>query len=267
MASHPGNIAPPRNIVPLITPQELAVFSPSPAAHLSNHGGPILSSVEVQAVFWGNAWQQAPQSTLISQLGSFFGFILQSSLMDLLAEYGPIGHGNYLGPVTVTSPSLGTTISDTQIQQALQGWIQGQLVTQPHANTLYFIYLPPGVVSTNGGQSSCSQYCGYHNHINGQIFYAVEPYINCAGCQFGTGIFDSLTKVSSHELCEAITDPALNAWFDSNSGEEIGDICNGSVTTLGGFVVQTEWSNNQNSCALTGPPPPQPPGNVTVVVK
>jgi hypothetical protein len=257
----------PRNIVPLIAPHEMAAFAAAPTAHLTNHGGPILTSVQLQAVFWGTAWQQAPQSTLIAQLGSFFTFILQSSLMDLLAEYGPIGHGQYLGAVNVTTPAIGTTVSDAQIQQALQGWIQGQLVTQPTANTLYFVYLPPGVVSTNGAESSCTQYCGYHNHINGQIFYALEPYIICAGCQFGTGIFDSLTKVSTHELCEAITDPALSAWFDDNTGDEIGDICNGNVTTLGGFVVQTEWSNSQNACLLAAPPPPQPPGSVTTVVK
>ena len=92
------------------------------------------------------------------------------------------------------------------------------------------------------------KFCGYHNHAGNSIFYAVEPFVTCSGCTFGHGIFDSLTKVSSHELCEAITDPALNAWFDDNGGNEIGDICNGGVTTLGGFVIQTEWSNRANAC-------------------
>jgi hypothetical protein len=47
-----------------------------------------------------------------------------------------------------------------------------------------------------------------------------------------------------------VTDPALNAWFDPTTGDEIGDICNGSVVQLGGFTVQTEWSNLANACVL-----------------
>lgn len=247
-------VSTPRNIVPVMASHEIAAFAAAPTAHLSFHGGPVLSAVKVQAIFWGAAWQQAPQNALIAQLGNFFNFILTSSLMDVLAQYGvpghPIGHGQYLGALTVTTPAPGNTVSDAQIQQTLQDWIQNQTVAQPDADTLYFIYLPPGVVSTMGGVASCTQYCGYHNHINSQIFYAVEPFIDCNGCKFGAGIFDSLTKVSSHELCEAITDPALNAWFDSNSGDEIGDICNGSTASLGGFVIQSEWSNNQNACVI-----------------
>lgn len=249
MASQSGPILKPRNIVPSITPTELLAFAAPETAQLTNHGGPILSSVQVQAIFWGEAWGQSPQSDLIPQFGDFFNFILTSSLMDMLAEYG-VGHGQYLGAVTLTNPALGMRVSDDQIQQGLQGWIQNQSVSQPGANTLYFVYLPPGVTVDIQGQSSCTDLCGYHNHINGQIFYAVEPYIDCAGCQFGNGIFDSLTKVSSHELCEAVTDPALNAWFDDGSGDEIGDICNGSMMSLGGFIVQGEWSNNQNACVV-----------------
>ena len=248
----------PRNIVPLLTPELHAAFKQATqSATLSYHNGPVLSNVQVQAIFWGSWWQQSAQNVLKAKLDQFFQFIVgpTSSLMNLLAEYGvsghPIGYGQYLGSVTVPSPTLGSTVSDLQIQQALQGWITNHSVVQPNANTLYFVYLPPGVTSTMGGESSCTNYCGYHSHIGGSIFYAVEPYITCAGCNFGSGILDSLTKVSSHELCEAITDPALNAWWDSTTSEEIGDICNGGTATLGGFLVQTEWSNKLQSCEVS----------------
>ncbi|MBV8201419.1 MAG: hypothetical protein JOZ15_12420, partial [Acidobacteria bacterium] len=119
------------------------------------------------------------------------------------------------------------------------------------ANTLYFIYLPPGVVAADQqGVQSCvtDGICGYHGHIDGAIFYAVVPYISCGGCVFPGDFLDTLTVITSHELCEAITDPALNTWFDPQSGGEIGDICNRSTTRLGGFLVQTEWSNAQSAC-------------------
>ncbi len=242
----------PRMIVPLLMPEAHAAFAvTAPAAHLSYHHGPLLQAVEVVTVFWGPEWQQPAQSLLIPRLNQFFDFILTSALMDVLAEYGvpghPIGHGHRSGTVSVPTPAP-NPITDAQIQQQLQAWIQNHTLPQPNANTLYFVYLPPGVVSILGGERSCVKFCGYHSHSGGSIFYAVEPFITCGGCTFGHGVFDSLTKVSSHELCEAITDPALNGWFDNNGGDEIGDICNAGVATLGGFVIQTEWSNLAKAC-------------------
>jgi hypothetical protein len=143
-------------------------------------------------------------------------------------------------------------VSDDQIQQSLQAFITAGTVPGTTAYTLYFLYLPPNCVSTLGSAQSCKGpggFCGYHSNINQSIFYAVEPFITCPGCTFGT-ILDSLTKVSSHELAEAITDPAGDGWFDDTSGDEIGDICNTSTTHLGGFLVQNQWSNAQGGCVI-----------------
>jgi hypothetical protein len=144
-------------------------------------------------------------------------------------------------------------VSDEQIQTALQGWISDGTVPATTANTLYFVYLPPDVVSTLGSDQSCTQYCGYHNQVGGTVFYAVEPFVTCAGCSTGQ-ILDTQTKISSHELFEAITDPALDGWFDANTGDEIGDICNSDTRKLGGFTIQSEWSQDQNACVVAPPP-------------
>ena len=245
----------PRLIVPLRRPpEEEAAARAAAPPHLTYHGGPLLTNVEVFTIFWGAAWQDPAQVGLVNQVNQFFDFILTSSLLDLLAEYGvpgkAIGHGKRTGTKTITAsePGGGTgTIDDTGIQQALQGWIADGTVPQPTANSLYFLYFPPGVTITLQGQASCQVFCGYHNVVGGNVYYAVEPYITCAGCTFGQ-IIDSLTKVSSHELCEAITDPALTGWIDDNSGNEIGDICNSTTATLGGYTIQDEWSNTANAC-------------------
>lgn len=118
----------------------------------------------------------------------------------------------------------------------------------PDANTLYFIYLPPGVAITQGGSRSCQAFCGYHSEINGQLFYAAMPYPGCAGCTGGLQPFDALTSTSSHELCEAITDPVPGqGWYDGANGE-IGDICAWRTKTLGAYTVQLEWSNTASQC-------------------
>jgi len=112
---------------------------------------------------------------------------------------------------------------------------------------LYFIYLDPGVVSIMGGSKSCSSYCGYHDAV-GKVYYAVMPYPSCTGCLGGLSAFDALTVTSSHELCEAITDPVPGSgWYDDDNGE-IGDICAWHFKKVAGYNVQLEWSNAHNKC-------------------
>ena len=116
------------------------------------------------------------------------------------------------------------------------------------ANSLYFIYVPPGVRVVMGGSASCQAFCGYHNAISSKTFYAVMPYPGCAGCTGGLSVLDVLTSTSSHELCEAITDPIPGqGWYDDTNGE-IGDICAWSTKKVGPYAVQLEWSNHTHAC-------------------
>ncbi|MEA2217672.1 MAG: hypothetical protein QOJ35_298 [Solirubrobacteraceae bacterium] len=253
-------MAQPLRIVPLLTAEQRAAPPPAAAADVTYHGGPVLTAVEVVTIFWGAAWSQPTQATLAGDLNAFFDAILASSLMDLMAEYGtagnPIRRGSRIATVMVTASEPGTAqpgggriVSDAEIQTALQGWVADGTVPATTANTLYFVYLPPDVVSTLGTDQSCTTYCGYHNHVGATVFYAVEPYVTCDGCAFGQ-VLDTQTKISSHELFEAITDPALSGWYDNGSGEEIGDICNGDTVTVAGYTVQSEWSQVQGACVV-----------------
>ena len=160
-----------------------------------------------------------------------------------------IGHGQRTGTAVVVSPVSRRTTSDTAVQHMLQHQIATNATfPQPSANTLYFVYLQPGVSIVQGGARSCQAFCGYHNDINGQIFYAVMPYPGCNGCRGPLSAFDALTSTSSHELCEAITDPIPGrGWYDDTNGE-IGDICAWKVKSVGAYQVQQEWSNANNRC-------------------
>ncbi len=246
----PGDLI---RIVPLYLPDDLKA-APTVPPQLTYRNGPILSSVEVFTIFWGAAWQQSPQSDLANNLNQFFDFILTSALLDQLAEYNvqgmpPIGHGTRTGTVTITSPQLRHSVSDHAIQHMLQQEIStNSNFPQPTQNTLYFVYLPPGVRVVQGGGASCQVFCGYHNDINGQIFYAVMPYAGCPGCTGSLQAFNALTSTSSHELSEAITDAIPGqGWYDDNNGE-IGDICAWQTKQIGNYTVQLEWSNQNNKC-------------------
>ncbi|HXW97000.1 MAG TPA: hypothetical protein VEI47_05390 [Gemmatimonadales bacterium] len=224
----------------------------APAANMTYRGGPLLTGVQVFTIFWGPAWQTAPVSDQVGKLNQFFDFILTSQLIDQMSEYNrpgkKIGHGKRIGTLTITKPALKHSITDGAIQSALQQLITGKKVPKPTANTLYFIYMPPGVKVTQGGSGSCTAFCGYHDSINGKIFYAVMPYPGCQGCTGALAEFDALTSTSSHELCEAITDPIPGqGWYDDVHGE-IGDICAWQTRTLGPYTIQLEWSNQKGAC-------------------
>jgi hypothetical protein len=219
------------------------------AAQLTYRNGPLLTNVEVFTLFWGNGWQNSP---LISQINDFFSYILSSSLIDQLAEYSvagkTIGHGKLTGTLTVTSPAPSSTVQDSDIQSLIQQQIASGALPAPGSNTLYVVYTETGVTVDQGGSASCQDFCGYHDTFGSNIFYGVLPYPDCSGCTGGQDTFTALTVTTSHELCEAITDPIPGqGWYDDNNGE-IGDICAWKTKTVGPYTVQQEWSNQANQC-------------------
>ena len=221
-------------------------------AHLVYNHGPLIPNCQVYTIFWGKQWGATPASTtLINRLNDFFKKILVSPLITQLNEYSvpgqTIGFGSLLGTKKITANAPVGSITDSAIQTQLKRWIRAGTVPKPNKNTLYFIYLEPGIVSIMGGSKSCQSYCGYHNHIV-KTYYAVMPYPTCNGCLGGMNVLDALTGTSSHELCEAITDPIPGGgWYDNVNGE-IGDICAWSFKTVAGYKVQLEWSNLQHAC-------------------
>jgi hypothetical protein len=233
------------------------VPSPPANAQLIYNGGALIPNVTVYTIYWGNGWSgNAAMQTIMGQLNQFFKDILVSPLIDQLGEYNvagqyTIGHGSLAGTAVITAgaPAAGSTIDDAAIQTTLQGWISGGQVPAVTLNMLYFIYFDQQVTVTMGGDSSCVNFCGYHDAINNNIYYAVMPYPSCDGCLGGFSAIDAMTGTSSHELCESITDPVPpNGWYDSNNNMEIGDICAWSFKTVAGHNVQLEWSNNASKC-------------------
>ncbi|GAC1645504.1 MAG: hypothetical protein NVS9B15_03090 [Acidobacteriaceae bacterium] len=246
----------PIRVVPLNLPREL--FSDPAAAagtppQLTYRNGPLIANAEVFTIFWGTGWNNAPANAFVQKINDFFSAILTSPLIDQLSEYSvpgqTIGHGKLSGTISITTPALHKSVSDTAIQHMLQHLIStNHNVPQPGPNVLYFIYVQPGTRVVQGGGSSCSVFCGYHNALAGQVFYAVMPYPGCKGCTGNLDPFAALTSTSSHELCEAITDAVPGqGWYDDANGE-IGDICAWQTKTVGQYTGQLEWSNQANKC-------------------
>ncbi|GAC1653638.1 MAG: hypothetical protein NVS9B1_03280 [Candidatus Dormibacteraceae bacterium] len=245
----------PIRVVPLHLPETTIRLTagPSPTPLLTYRGGHLLTAVQVFTVFWGAAWEQGPQAGVMASVNQFFDLVLTSPLMDQLAEYSvpghAIGHGKHIGTTVLKTPLVPHAVRDHQIQQLLETATgAGGGLPAPTPQTLYFVYLPPGVTVTQGGGRSCMTFCGYHSDIGGSLFYAVMPYPGCSGCTGGLQPLDALTSTSSHELCEAVTDAVPGqGWYDDLHGE-IGDICAWKTKTIGAYTVQLEWSNKAGAC-------------------
>ena len=201
-------------------------------------------------------------TTYVANLGAFGGVFVDT------APYPASGCTDSLTP--------GACITDAQIQaeikrvMGVKGWTGG-------LRHMFLLYTSSGEGSCfTSASTSCAytNYCAYHGSISGTtpIIYANMPFGNLSVCQVaGTpspnayAVADAVMDVATHEISEAITDPLLDAWFDS-SGNEIGDLCNffygpntwdaskANQSWKGHFYeVQEEYDNHTGSCAQVGP--------------
>src|SRR5213593_1559471 len=161
----PIRVVPMRGIGGLVAPA--ARVAAPPAAQLTYRGGPLLTAVEVVTVYWGAAWNEATAQSL----NAFFQFVVSSPYIDQLGEYNTpqqkIGRGRYAGTARVTDTAPGASVTDSAIQQMLEGEVARKSVPAATANTLYFALLPPGVTVVAGSERSCQAFCGYHERSAG----------------------------------------------------------------------------------------------------
>ncbi len=254
------------------------------AGNFVNHGGPVLGSVEVEAVFLGDAWKNdASLQPTMQQIDSFLQYIVNSPFMDTMGQYG-VGRGQVTGSTVLGDP-LGSTVSTGQIDNLLSRAVQDGTLQASDANRLYVVFTPPNV-GISEGRFQLNNVLGYHTSLfngNSQDAYAVIPYPGGSNPQEpGLDAFGSLTQTTTHELAEAVTDPYVNAqgnpsgWDDYNftpgdPGQgEIGDIADGLgappafLTNNGVTYAVTElWSNQAGNAVAPGSSTPTTPPTTT----
>jgi hypothetical protein len=248
--------------------------------HLTYYGGPLIPNVKVIKVLYGaGSYDSAITSTIITgpTMAGFFTGVLNSPYMDWLSEYNEpgysIGRGIYGKSYQIIPASSrnGSSITDAQIQAEVSAQMTAGHLPQPTNGSMYMIFFPPGktIVASNGWHS-CVQFCAYHGTYkrNGQyVFYGIMP-DQGGGCLGGCGTspskFNNTTSVTSHEMIETVTDPAVGlataygpplGWYDVPNNAEIGDLCNAQQgTVVGGngttYTVQKEWSNKSGICKV-----------------
>jgi hypothetical protein len=250
-----------------------------PALPVTYHGGSVISHVDLETVYYGQDWTTGYNWLDQAGLDQFASTIAQSSYLAMLGEYG-VGLGHFSQHDLVTnslSPANGATVSDAGIQAMLTAEIRAGNLHESTGQQVYLVYLPPGVHSQFDESRQALAHHGsftmtfphvasgwdpvtgtrfwYVRYSTDTVPYAVIPYpstnpawaIPEAGAiPWGFDDFQKQTEVTSHELAEALTNPAQGGWWGDNlpaAANEIGDIANLHWTYLDGYVVQREWSN------------------------
>jgi hypothetical protein len=221
------------------------------------HGGPLIPNIEVDAIYYGQAWANYP--TLRQQIDTYLRYLPQSCYMALLAEYsvGPyhIGAGRLETSLSFADP-LPATVTESLIYRRLVTAILGGQLAGSDGNRVYFVLTPPNfTVQTQNGGVSGKDFFAYHTYFASplpgpvaQSYCVILPWIaNSANP------FDTLTEAAGHELVEVVTDPYANGWTDPTKTPENGEIADLALSTttwLNGYFVQGVWSNRFNGPVL-----------------
>lgn len=269
-----------------------AVSSAAPAesptrypGDLSYQGGPVVEYAESHPVYlylktgcttpacWGSP------AAFLENLGA-------SEIIHVVDQYthNSANHRYTVGDsfhTTIAAPSKTSPLTDADMQAIAHA--AAAVRGQSGYGHIFHIFLPPGqdvcFTATDGtcyspDNPNTFYFCAYHGSADfkdvGHVLYTVQPYQNVAGCQVESGtpngvLVDSTASVLSHETFETITDPDLDAWWNTTSlplgGSEIADECEFVSTTsfddpvfyVGGkkYAIQREYNNNRHGCTET----------------
>ena len=250
---------------------------------INYHGGPVLHGNPVPVyIIWYGDWSGTGSntSTTITLIDDFLGAnsLGNSPYEKINSTYGDAA-GNVSGNLELSrqvfdSGSQGTKLTNKKLTAIVNEHLtSGSLPT--NSSGVYLVLTSSNVSETG----FCSQFCGFHTvqTLNGKNIkwaFIGNPDRCPSGCEIqstgpnsparGVGGADGMTNIIAHETEESISDPDLNAWFDS-SGEENADKCNFRFgptrtaadgakfnQTFGGhdWMIQMNWENRSGGgCA------------------
>lgn len=216
------------------------------AAKFVDNNGKVLQVVQVQLIYWGAAWVANPAPVPTSgAITAAMSTLLSGPYMTGLAQYRGIGRGFLRGSTVVSNSNPPAGFTDQNVSNFINGLLNAGTVPAPDVDnsTLYMVVMPRGVNASNTG------FVGEHTFFtrNGQRI----PFAWITN----NGNLDSVTRIISHEIVEAATDPEGSGFLGvagtCNQGGwcEIGDICS-STQVRGGVTVQSFWSDSDGACIV-----------------
>ena len=239
-----------------VAPQPTA-GSTSSTTPITNHGGTVMNGVNAIYLIWYGNWAQTNNSDTAAGQKIIRDLIYGLASVSSTNTYSAITTGTQkMGYYTSASGNVSQISSMKQAEYA-DNYTQGKSLTDasilkivknaianglgavggkatPNPDAIYLVLTSSDVKETSG---FCSKFCGWHTYSTFYSATAPIKYVfagntnqclgSCAAQTLspnGNPGVDGMASVIAHELMETVSDPLLNAWYDS-SGSENADKC------------------------------------------
>jgi hypothetical protein len=285
---------------------------PSSSKPVTYHGGPVMPSNTNYALYWDPEGGPEYPAGYESGLDRYFEDLAHDSggvqnIDSVLTQYKDAAgefanYSSHFGGALIDTdpyPADGCSaapicLTNEQLRAEITKYVEAHKLPMDLQHE-YFMLTPPGVEScleAKGHECSAgtkhASYCSFHSYIkvsSAVIIYANNPYVDGTNCDVGEEHPNDNPSDATiggglaHEHAESVTDPELNAWYDSKD-EEVADKCRTFKeateygTPLGKapdgsnynqvingdlYWYQQVWSNETDECeqraAKAAPPP------------
>ena len=240
-----------------------------PTTGITLHTGGVINGTVNVYYIWYGTWGSTDKGILTDFATSIGGspyFNINKTYFDQSNVHvtGAVSYSGFTTDAYSQGPAS-TSLSDTQILNVVNSAISSGRLPKD-SNAVYFVLTSSDVHKSGFGTS----YCGWHTHatIGGsdiKYSFVGDPsvqYPGSCGAQVtgpnGNSGADAMASIVAHELEEAVSDPDLNAWYDSK-GAENADKCawtfGTQYTTSNGakanvhlgsrdYLIQQNWNYN-----------------------
>lgn len=215
------------------------------------HNGAIMPKVTVTPIFWGPSWSVGEKTDGLDLWHNGIGYSsFAATSNEFTGTNGQVvtSEINYTNRHLFDSSTVPSTVSKLTTPTATEVCKMVGTNAPTDGSGYYPVYvdLPRG----NAG------FCAYHSYttcsgvpVQFAFFFNLDGDSGCDP-EDSSGLHSegaaALANVSGHELSEALTDPHLDAWYDSN-GAENSDKCAWSFgTPLLSFRNNSQWKIQGN---------------------
>lgn len=244
---------------------------------ISYRGGPVMTDVNGVKIniIWYGTWTTTQKTILRTMVNGLSGskyYNINTTYYDASKKYvkNLISVSSEMDDAYSQGNGATTALSDAQIWSIVSAAsTTNALIKDTNAITLV---LTSADVKKSGFITS---YCGWHSFNTLSATSIKYSFVGNPGTNSSCAVqsvspngdmgVDAMASVVAHEIVEAVTDPQLNAWYDSR-GYENADKCAwkfGTTTTtstgawnmtLGGknYLIQQNWRNSSGgACVLS----------------
>lgn len=153
--------------------------------------GPIVEDLQQHSIFLGSGWADPALRAREPRLGKLLVSIRDQAQLDEIEQAGVRNRFGATFSLEKLDIAGDRNISDLEIQGVLAKMFRDGLLTEPKADSIYVVFLDPGLHSMLGSLKAGKHYMSYHGFFNAsgaRIHYGVVPFQPDVNAQYQTGL-------------------------------------------------------------------------------